>query len=109
MAAWNTNAFSQAISLTTKEGQGAQTTNDDDLRAPFAKAVAARYWSRISRWESDNICVSQDLFNQSRGEWINRFLNTLLSICENYGFSVLGEQEQELRDELFDYIKSVSY
>ena len=109
MAAWNTNASSRAISLTTKEGQGDQTTNDSDLRAPFAKAVAARHWSRISRWESENIFNSQEGVPQSRGEWINGFLNTLLSICANYGFSVLREEEQELRDELFDYIKSVSY
>lgn len=110
MAVWNKNASSQAISLATKEGQCAQVTNDHDLRAPFAKAVAARHWSRIIKWESENICVSQEQVTpQSRGEWIDDFLNTLLSICDNYGFSVLREQEQELRDELFDYIKSVSY
>lgn len=92
-----------------KEGQCSQKANDTDLSAPFAKAVAARHWSRISRWESENIFNSQEGATLSRGEWINGFLNTLLSICENYGFSVLREQEQELRDELFDYIKSVSY
>ncbi len=106
MAAWNKNASSQAISLTTKEGQCGES---NDLRAPFAKAVAARHWSRIIKWESENICISQEGVPQSRGEWIDDFLNTLLSICDNYGFSVLREQEQELRDELFDYIISVSY
>jgi len=109
MAAWNKNASSKAISLATKEGRCAQVTNDHDLRAPFAKAVAARHWSRIDRWENENIRVSKEQITQSRGEWIDDFLNTLLSICDNYGFSVLHEEEQELRDELFDYIKSVSY
>ena len=109
MASWNTNNPSQAISLNMKEGNGDQKSNDNDLRAPFAEALAARHWSRISRWENENICILQDQVTQSRGQWINEFLNTLLSICNNYGFGVLGEQEQELRDELFDYIKSVSY
>ena len=109
MAAWNTNASCQAISFIAKEGEYVRGTNDNNLRAPYAKAVAARHWHRVSRWESENICISQERVSQSRGEWINDFLNTLLSICENYGFSVLRDQEQELRDELFDYIKSVSY
>lgn len=81
----------------------------NDLHAPFAKAVNEAYWHRVDKWESGNVRAPGDGEPQSRGEWVNAFLNTLLSICANYGYSVDPSNEQQLRDELFDYIKSVSF
>ena len=79
-----------------------------DLNQPsgFTNVISAAYWTRINKWENDYINEHTVL---RRGEWIDDFLSRLLSICKNEGFSVKTEDEQELRDELFDYIKSVSY
>ena len=95
-----------AISTTKTTITGA---GSEELRAPFAAALNAAYWARLQKWEDENVKPPGSGHPVSRGEWVNALLDSLLSICENYGYRACPEQEQQLRDELFDYIKSVSY
>ena len=95
-----------AISTTKTTITGA---GSEKLRAPFAGALNAAYWARLQKWEDENVKPPGSGHPVSRGEWVNALLDTLLGICDSYGYSPRAGQEQQLRDELFDYVKSVSF
>jgi hypothetical protein len=83
--------------------------NNDDLTAPYARAVDAARWARIDRWEQ-TLIQSGDGESvwppMTRGEWINNVLNDLLNVCAKHGQEV--EHTQTLRDDLFDMVRAQS-
>jgi len=43
----------------------------------------------------------------TRGELIDCWVSNLIAVCAAAGFEI--ENEQALRDDVFDYVRSVSY
>ena len=79
------------------------------LKTPFSNVISARYWANVDKWEKapiQNPTITNALAI-TRGEWIDHNLNLLLEQCHRLGY--VAEDDQGLRDELFDFMRSVSH
>jgi len=80
------------------------------LHQSSRKCYAARrqqYWSTISRWEQTRLLEEEVPIMKTRGEVIDDWVSNLIYICAAAGFEI--DDTQSLRDDVFDYVRSVSY
>lgn len=64
-----------------------------------------KHWSAVNRWEKSIVTTNGGFC--TRGELIDYWVSDLISICTSMGFEI--DNEQTLRDDVFDYVRSVSY
>lgn len=70
-------------------------------------AYREQHWSSISRWEQTQIQEEGRPVMATRGDAVDDWVSDLIAICVRMGFEI--DDEQSLRDDVFDYIRSVSY
>lgn len=66
-----------------------------------------QHWSAVSRWEQTRMQEEGVPVSATRGDAVDDWVSDLIAICAAAGFKI--DNEQTLRDAVFDYVRSVSY
>jgi hypothetical protein len=94
-------------------GIAKKSSNDPNLHLlqqrsrKWYAAHREQHWSAINRWEQTRVQEEGVRMSATRGDTIDDWVSSLIAICAAAGFEI--DDEQSLRDDVFDYVRSVSY
>ncbi len=97
-----------AVSLRSMSSSVVRRTNSASSRSEKTVSLFAQMrhrvrWQKIDRWEQEPFYGEF----ATRGEWIDECVSRMLAICKREGFGV--DDEQQLRDDVFDFVRSLSW